>query len=395
MNAFYRPTWVEISLDALKHNINEFRRILPQEMKLMAVVKANAYGHGAKEIAAEALQCGADYLSVAFLDEALELRQAGITAPILVLGYTPPQYVERAYELDITIGVFSQELLEELIRADRTYIRPGRPLKVHVKIDTGMGRIGLHEISQAIVYIEALLGLPGIEVEGLFTHYAKADERDKTYTYRQAERFREFVSHFQAREIRFPLLHAGNSATGIELAGHSFNMLRLGISLYGLYPSDEVDRQKVDLHPVMSFITRPVMIKTLPPGSGVSYGATYITEGEERIATLPVGYGDGYTRMLTSRAEVLIHGCRVPVVGRICMDQCMINVTDVPGATLADEVVLFGRQGGEAISADDLAKALGTINYEITCMVSNRVPRVYRRNGEIVKVVNPLHNPVS
>ncbi|MEB3103764.1 alanine racemase [Ferviditalea candida] len=390
MDSFYRPTWVEISLDALRSNVAAFRSVLPQAMKLMAVVKADAYGHGAREVAQEALACGADYLGVAFLDEALELRAAGITASILVLGYTPVAGILTAYANDITLTVYSDEVLEALAGLHREYASFGRPMKIHVKIDTGMGRIGLHDQEGAVRFIERAIRLEGVSVEGLFTHYARADEEDKAYTFEQHRRFEAIVEHFRSKGVVFPILHAGNSATGIEFPELSYNMLRLGISLYGLYPSEEVNRRKVELLPVMSFKTKPVMIKTLPPGSGISYGTIYTTSGEETIATLPVGYADGYTRMLTSKAEVLVRGHRVPVVGKICMDQCMINVTDVPELRLDDEVVLFGRQGSEVVSADDLAAALGTINYEITCMVSNRVPRVYIRNGQPYKVVNRL-----
>lgn len=390
MDSFYRPTWVEISLDALRSNVAAFRSVLPQAMKLMAVVKADAYGHGAREVAQEAIACGADYLGVAFLDEALELRAAGVTAPILVLGYTPVEGILTAYANDITLTVYSDEVLEALAGLHREYASFGRPLKIHVKIDTGMGRIGLYDQESAVRFIERAIRLEAVKVEGLFTHYARADEEDKAYTFEQHRRFEAIVGHFRSKGVVFPILHAGNSATGIEFPELSYNMLRLGISLYGLYPSEEVNRRKVELLPVMSFKTKPVMIKTLPPGSGISYGTIYTTSGEETIATLPVGYADGYTRMLTSKAEVLVRGHRVPVVGKICMDQCMINVSDVPELRLDDEVVLFGRQGSETISADDLAAALGTINYEITCMVSNRVPRLYIRNRQPYKVVNHL-----
>lgn len=253
-----------------------------------------------------------------------------------------------------------------------------------------MGRIGLHEEQTAIAFIEKALKLPGVIVEGLYTHYACADETDKSYTYEQHERFERIARHFRLKGLHFPYVHAGNSATAIDFPELSYNMVRLGISLYGLYPSVEVNRHKIDLQPVMSFKTGVVMAKMLPPNSGISYGTIYRTQGEEQIATLPVGYADGYTRMLTGRVKVLIRGRKVPVVGKICMDQCMINVTGLPDVKVGEEVVLFGQQGNERISADDLANSLGTINYEITCMVSNRVPRVYTRNGKKVKVINHL-----
>jgi alanine racemase len=383
---FHRPTWVELSLDALHHNIEQFRRTLPSSMRIMAVVKANAYGHGAIGIATSAMQAGADYLAVAFLDEAIQLRHAGITAPILILGYTSPEEIELAAELDVTITAYSEEVLDAI--KDRS---DGPPLKIHIKLDTGMGRIGIVGEEAAVAFIDRALAIRGLSVEGLFTHYACADETDKTYTYEQHKRFDRIVHHYRDRGIEFPYLHAGNSATGIDTPELSYNMLRLGISMYGMYPSGEVDRSKIALRPVMAYKTKVIQVKTLPKDSAISYGATYHTSGEERIATIPVGYADGFSRMMSGKAEVLVRGVKVPVVGRICMDQCMINVTGVPDICVGDEVVLFGEQAGSRISAEDVASNLGTINYEITCMVNYRVPRVFvGDDGRRVQVVNLL-----
>lgn len=390
MDSYYRYTRAEISFDNLRHNLREFRRVLPPQIKIMAVLKADAYGHGAVPMAREVLACGVDYLAVAFLDEALELRRAGVDAPLLVLGYTAPEHVERAIQHDLTLTVYTREVLHRLKAA-----RKSKPVKIHIKLDTGMGRIGIADESEAIHFIEEALSAPGIDVEGLYTHYACADEKDKSYTYAQYEKFRRIISHFAAKNIHFPLNHAGNSATAIDIPGLALNMVRLGISMYGLYPSQEVNKKRVNLRPVMSFKTGIVMVKKTPSGTGISYGATYRTRGEETIATLPVGYADGYTRMLSGKAHVLVHGQRVPVVGRICMDQCMINVSRVPDVQIGDEVVLFGEQGGEMISADEVASWLGTIGYEIVCMVSNRVPRVYVRNGQTVATVNRLLSNVG
>jgi alanine racemase len=388
LDAYYRPTRAEISLDALRHNIQQFRQALGDQISLMAVVKSNAYGHGAVGIAREAVASGIDALGVALLEEALELRQAGIQAPILVMGYTSPNGFDIARKFDITLTVYSEESLQA-IRAMETDLQ--HPLKVHVKVDTGMGRLGLHEEEDAIAYVEKLVGLPGVVVEGLFTHYASADESDKAPTLKQYEKFKTIVEHFAERGIHFPVLHAGNSATGIDTPHLAFNMVRLGISLYGLYPSDEVNKKKVTLKPVLRLVTGVSMVKTLPPGSGVSYGSIYITTDDETIATLPIGYADGYTRLLTKKAEVLLHGKRVPIVGRICMDQCMVRLDDADSPVkVGDEAVLIGEQGDERITADELAGLLGTINYEIVCMLSNRVPRIYIRDGEVVFVENAL-----
>lgn len=388
MSDFYRPTWVEISLDAVSHNVKQFRRVLPEGVRLMAVVKANAYGHGAVEVAREAERAGIDYLGVAFLDEALQLREAGIAAPVFVLGHTPPHGLDLAADRDIAIGLYDERVLEAIAAGAG---RRRKPVRVHIKIDTGMGRLGLADPGEAVRFIEKALETPGVEVEGLYTHYAKADEADKTYTDMQYRKFAGIVEHFRRKGVTFKYLHAGNSATGIDTPEWTCNMLRLGISLYGLYPSGVVKKERVFLRPVMAFKTRIIHLKELPEGSGVSYGAIYRTRGRERIATLPVGYADGYSRLLTGKAEVLIRGRRAPVVGRICMDQCMVNVTHIPDAAVGDEAVLFGRQGDAAISADELAGWLGTINYEITCMVNHRVPRVYvRDDGTVERIVNGL-----
>lgn len=389
VESIFRPTRVEISLDALEHNLKQFRRILPTQVDMMAVVKADAYGHGAVKIAQEALRCGVSYLAVAFLDEALELREAGITAPILVLGYTPPEAIRIAADQAVTLNVYTDDVLEALEQRDSD--EP--PLQVHVKLDTGMGRIGLHREKDALDFIQRAMQLPNVTVEGLFTHYASADESDKSYTVEQHRRFDRVVSHFGERGIHFRFLHAGNSATAIDCPELTYNMVRLGISMYGLYPSSDVQKHRISLQPLMSIKSNIVMVKTVPPGTGISYGTIYHTTGEETIGTLPIGYADGFSRMLTGQAHALIHGCKVPVVGKICMDQCMINVTAVPDVHLRDEVVLLGRQGNEEITADDLAAILGTISYEITCMVSRRVPRIYYRGGQAVDSTNRLLTP--
>lgn len=394
MDPYYRPTRVEISLDALRRNIMAFQQALPADIKKMAVVKADAYGHGAFEVSKTAIDCGVDYIAVAFLDEGLELRHAGIQAPILVLGYTPPEGLLIAWEYDITLNVYTWNVLEAIEKLassepNREYFLQ-KPLKVHIKIDSGMNRLGLTTEEEAIAYIKQALRIPGLEVEGIFTHYACADEGDKTYTLKQYERFRRIVDHFHHQGVEFPYVHAGNSAAAIDTPELTFNMVRLGISMYGLYPSEEVNHQRIRLEPVMSIKTGVVMVKTVPPGSGISYGAMYYTSGEEQIATLPIGYADGLSRMLSGKASALIQGRKAPIVGKICMDQCMLNVTGLTDIHMEDEVVILGKQGEEQITAEELARLLGTINYEITCMVSHRVPRVYVRGGKVVETVNPL-----
>ncbi|MDF2923219.1 MAG: alr [Paenibacillaceae bacterium] len=389
MDSFYRPTWVEISLDALRFNLRSFRSSLPSGMKILAVVKADAYGHGAVQVAKECMAEGAEYLAVAFMDEALELRRAGITAPVLVLGYTPAEAVELAVRYNITINVYSVDVLDALAKRPAS----AHPVRIHIKVDSGMGRLGLNREGESIAFIERALSLPGVLVEGLFTHYACADEADKGYTNRQYQRFNRIVDHFRSKGMEFPYVHAGNTATAIDCPEISYNMVRLGIGMYGLYPSEEVKQERVELRPVMSLKTRVVMLKAMEEGAGVSYGALYHALEGEQVATLAVGYADGFSRMLTGKAGALIRGKRVPVVGRICMDQCMISLSGVEGAQLGDEVVMFGDQSGCRITAEELAEQLGTVNYEIVCMISHRVPRVYVENGQVVNTVNLLQHP--
>lgn len=390
MQMIYRPTQAEINLDHLDANYRVFREALPEHMKLLACVKANAYGHGAVEVAREMERLGADYLSVAFLDEALELRKAGIGLPILVLGYTPPEGVEVARQYGVTITLFSQEVVDAI----RALSAEGEKLKVHIKIDSGMGRLGLLPGDDAISFIRNVSDLPQVAVEGMYTHFARADEENKDYTLEQYRRFKSVVDALRELGISIPIIHTGNSAAAIDTPGLSYNMVRIGISLYGLYPSDEVNRQQVSLTPVMTLKTKVVYVKKLPPQYGISYGTRYVTEEEEYIATLPIGYADGYSRMLSGNTEVLIRGRRVPVVGSICMDQCMVSLKSFAGEAeqikAGEEVVLIGRQSGESITADELASRLGTIHYELVCMIAHRVPRVYTRDGLPVERINPL-----
>ncbi|KZV13673.1 hypothetical protein F511_45165 [Dorcoceras hygrometricum] len=319
----YRPTVAEIDLDALESNYLAFRQALPEGMKLLICVKANAYGHGAVQVSKEMERLKADYLSVAFLDEALELRAAGIKMPILVLGYTPPEGLKAALEQNITLCLFDEEVLEAARRLEPE--ASGTKLKVHIKVDTGMGRIGLLP-DEAPAYVQRAVSVPGIEVEGLFTHFSTADEEDKTYTLEQYRRFRTVTDALKERRINVPIIHTGNSATAIDLPELSKDMVRVGIGIYGLYPSDEVHRQNVKLTPVLSLKTKLSYVKELPSHWGVSYGKRYETHEPETIGTLPAGYADGYSRMLGGKAQVLIRGRRVPVVGAICMDQCMVSL---------------------------------------------------------------------
>ncbi|MDP4098898.1 alanine racemase [Paenibacillus sp. P96] len=392
MQAQHRPTRAEINLDHLRSNYESFRHALPQDMKLLVCVKANAYGHGAVEVSRELEQLGADYLSVAFLEEALELRRAGITLPILVLGYTSPEAVQTAWENEITLTLFTTEVLEAIRGLDRQGSL--RRLKVHIKIDSGMGRLGLLPDKEALSFVEKVWETEEAELEGMYTHFARADEENKSYTLEQYRKFQVVALALKGKGYSIPIIHTGNSAVALEMPGLSFDMIRIGIAMYGLYPSYEVNRQAVELFPVLTLKTNLSYVKTLPPGWGISYGTKYTTTSQELIGTLPIGYADGYSRMLSGKAEVLIRGRRVPVLGTICMDQCMISLesfADEAGEIYTgEEVVLIGQQSGASISADELASWLGTINYEVVCMIANRVPRVYMRGGQLVTRINPL-----
>lgn len=392
MQEQYRPTQAEINLDHLCNNVDAFRETLPQGKKLLACVKANAYGHGAVEMARELERVGVDYLSVAFLDEALELRQHGITLPILVLGYTPPEGIAEAWKHDVTITLFSKEVLEAIQHLETG--TSSRKLKVHIKIDSGMGRLGLLPGEEAVAFIQEAAKLKQVMLEGMFTHFAKADEKDKTYTLEQYRRFRGVVDALRDQGCVIPIIHTANSAATIDTPELSCDMVRVGISLYGLYPSGEVNHQVVKLSPVLTLKTKAVLVKTLPPHWGVSYGTRYVTQGNERIATLPIGYADGFSRMLSGKAQVLVRGRRVPVVGTICMDQCMVSLqsfaAEAEEIQAGEEVVLIGHQSGAVITADEVASQLGTIPYEVICMMAHRIPRVYTRNGAVVARINPL-----
>ncbi len=395
LEPYYRPTWAEISLDALRHNLAAIRAALPEGCRLMASVKANAYGHGAVEVAKAAEAFGVDYLGVAFLDEALHLRSHGVQAPILVLGYVPGYALALAREQGITVSMFSED-----VRRAAESLPPaadGRSLKIHVKVDSGMGRLGILGLEEAVAFVERCLHTPQLEVEGLFTHYARADEMDKSYTELQYERFAAIAKALEERGIDIPIIHAANSAAGMETPHWAGGMVRLGIAMYGLYPSAEVNREVIALEPVMALKTRIVFVKQTPEGWGISYGTRYFTQGEERIGTLPIGYADGYSRMLTGKAHGLVRGVKLPIRGTICMDQCMIALDDerLQAAGLGEvepgeEVVLIGSQGGVSITMDEIADQLGTINYEIACMITARVPRVYTEEGTAVAVRNEL-----
>ncbi|MBB6218801.1 alanine racemase [Anaerosolibacter carboniphilus] len=378
-----RPVWAEINLDNLVHNMKEVRRSVKKDTLVTAVIKADGYGHGAVEIAETLLQNGADRLAVATLSEALELRKIYKTVPILVLGYTPETSAEDVILHDIIQTVYDLEQVEAFSKkADAL----NREIKIHIKIDTGMSRLGLQPDIATVEIIKKIAHMPKIILEGIFTHFAVADEVDKTFTNGQYEKFVNLCGRLEEQGISIPIKHVSNSAAIIDLPDMNLDMVRAGIMLYGLYPSDEVDKEEIKLKQVMTLKAKISHVKELEAGRGISYGLKYVTRGNEKIATLPIGYADGFTRMLSGKAEVIVKGHRVPVVGRICMDQCMIDVSGIADVKRGDEVILFGGHGNDFIAIDEIASKLGTINYEIVCMMGKRIPRVYVKNNEIVKI---------
>ncbi|MBE6067244.1 MAG: alanine racemase [Clostridium lundense] len=377
-----RPVWAEINLDNLAHNIKEIKRVTKAK-EIIGVVKADAYGHGALDIAPTLLDNGVTRLAVAVLNEAVELRRGGIQCPIMILGYTPPNLLDLLIKYDIEQTVYSYDLAKEI--SDKA-IEGSKIAKIHIAFDSGMGRIGFLPREEDISEVERISKLPNIKIEGIYSHFSTADEKDKNYTYEQLKKFNWFYNILQERGIQINIRHIANSAAIIDMPETHFEAVRPGVILYGYYPSEEVDKTKVYLKPVMSLKTNIVHLKKVPIGEYISYGRKFKTERESIIGTLPVGYADGYTRSLGEEAKVIINGKLVPVVGRICMDQCMVDLTNVPDVNLGDEVILMGEDSESKMTADELASILGTINYEVLCMISRRVPRVYVKDKKVIKI---------
>jgi alanine racemase len=377
-----RPAWVEINLDHLAHNIVQFRQLVAPQTRIMAVVKADGYGHGALMIGKTALASGAESLAVAFVEEGIYLRQSGIDAPILLLGYTDPVQFTTLISYNLTPTVFD---LPTAVEFSKQAQAAGVVLPLHLKLDTGMGRVGLLP-AEAVAVTEQIAALPALEIEGIFTHLAVAEDEDRSYTEEQLRKFNQIIETMKAKGISFPLIHAANSAAAINNPDAHYNLIRLGLALYGHYPATTLRKCGISLKPALTFKSRVVLVKSLPPGSCISYGCTYQTANEELIATVPVGYADGYSRLLSNQGEVLIRGVRAPVVGRICMDHLMVNVSHIPGVHRGDEVVLYGRQGAEEMAVEEVADKIGTVNYELLCAVDKRVSRFYYRNNRLVAI---------
>jgi len=373
--------WAEIDLNAIAHNVRELRRITDPKARLMVAVKANAYGHGIIEVARQALKSGADALGVARVDEGIRIRESGIDAPVLVFGYTPPSEAARLYEFDLIQTVYYFETARAL---SDTASSLNIKINIHLKVDTGMGRLGLLPDSRRAVHadsaveeVKSIAGLKGLKLEGIFTHFATADWSDKSYAEKQFQFFSKFLDQLHQAGLKFSVKHAANSGAIIDMPQTHLDMVRAGIAVYGLYPSDEIDKSRIKLWPAMSLKARIIHLKKVPAGFMVSYGITHKTKKPTTIATIPVGYGDGFSRLMSSNGHMLLHGQKAPIIGRVCMDLTMIDVGHIPEAEIEDEVVVFGHQGNASITADEIARSTNTINYEVVTRISDRVPRVY------------------
>ncbi|ALG42930.1 alanine racemase [Megasphaera elsdenii] len=382
MNFTRRAVWAQIDLDAAAHNMRQIRKHVGPDVKIAAVVKANAYGHGSVELAKTFAENGADCFAVSSLDEAVELRRyAHIDKEIFILGHTDARRTEELLTYDIEPAVFNLKNAEFFSQEAQCL---GKTLRVHIAVDTGMSRVGFQVNEFSVSEIKAIAALPNIEIRGMFTHFAVSDIKDKTFTREQYGHFRWMCKRMEEEGIHIALRHCCNSAAALELPEYYCDMVRPGIIMYGCEPSPDVDIKPYDLRPVMSLRCCIAHVKLIDAGATVSYGRHYTAPSRRKIATLPVGYADGYSRILSGKVDVLYHGHRVPQVGAICMDQCMIDVSGEANVHAGDEVVLFGRQGDSFIPIEEIAAACGTINYEIMCNISRRVPRVYMKNGKVV-----------
>jgi len=386
MGSIYRVC-AGIDLDALKYNVDGIKRCKAESAMLMGVIKADAYGHGAKVFAHELDRMGFDWFAVATADEGIELRRDGIEQPILVLGYSCEAQYPDMVQWEITPTIYSLDMAKAF---DAAAEKAGKVANIHIKIDTGMSRIGFLPGEKSLDEIEKIHGLRHLRIQGMFTHFACADMRDKTHVGHQIEKFRQMIDGVRQRGIPVEIFHCSNSASIMELPSEHMNLVRAGIILYGLYPSHEMEEERLPLKPVMSLYSHVVHVKEVPEGVTVGYGATYVTRRPTRIGTIPVGYADGYPRILSNRASVLIRGRRAPIIGRVCMDQFMVDVTDMPEVSVGDVVTLIGRDGEETLSVEEISEMAGSFNYEFVCDVSRRVPRVYIKNGKPVSVVNYL-----
>ncbi|EKO1913953.1 alanine racemase [Clostridium botulinum] len=379
-----RAVWAEIDLDNLQHNLKEIKKICGNK-EVIGVIKANAYGHGAMEIAPTLLENGVSRLAVAVLSEAMELRMSGVKESIMILGYTPWALGDMLLDNDIEQSVYSYN---DALELSRIAVLKRKILKIHIVVDTGMGRIGFLPTKESVENVYKISKLPNIKIEGVFSHFSSADELDKDYTLYQMNKYNQFINKLEEKNIQVPIKHIANSAAIIDLGSTHLDAVRAGIIMYGYYPSNYVLRNNIKLKPVMSLKTSIVHIKKVSSGEYISYGRTFKTEKESIIATLPIGYADGYNRLLSNKGKVIVNGKLAPVIGRVCMDQCMIDVTSIEDLKVGDVVTIMGEENGVSYTAEDIASEIGTISYEVICNVNKRVPRVYKKDGKIINVVN-------
>lgn len=386
MKKILRPAWAEIDLDAIAYNTRNIKKLIGDK-DLIAVVKANCYGHGVIDIIPTLLENGASRFAVAMISEALEIRDNKITAPVMILGFTPLYLGEELINNNIEQTVYDLDYAKELSKIALTL---NKKAKIHIAIDTGMGRIGFLPNEKSIDNITEICSLEGIEVIGIFTHFSTSDEKDKEYSHDQFTKMLSVMDTLKKRGIDIPLKHVANSGAIIDLPDTYLDAVRAGIILYGYYPSDEIDKNNLALKPALTLKATITNVKTLEKDMYVSYGRTFKTSNETIVATIPVGYADGYLRKLAENGKVIIKGEFAPIIGRICMDQFMIDVTNIPDVKIGDEVILLGEKNGLKYNADDMAKKLDTINYEVTCMLKSRLPRVYIKDNHIINVKNHI-----
>ena len=373
----------DIDLDAFRFNLDSIKKNINENTQIITVLKADGYGHGAVPLAKEAEKEERVWgIAVATVEEALELRRGGIKKPLLILGYTYQEDYDLIAEEELRPTVFKLSMAQELSQAA---LRKNKTIKIHIKIDTGMSRIGYRDLEKSVPEILEISRLPGLEIEGLFTHFARADEKETTPAYQQLEKYQAFQKALKEAGLKIPLCHCSNSAGIIRIPEANMDAVRAGIILYGLYPSEEVEKEPVPLKPLMTLKSHIAYIKTLEPGVQISYGGTYTTQKETRVATIPVGYADGYARSLSNKGWVLIRGKKAPILGRVCMDQFMVDVTDIPEARELDEVILLGKSQDQQITMEELGELSGRFNYEFACCISKRVPRIYFKGGKAIE----------
>jgi len=378
-NKYYR-VYAEINLDAIVKNVDNLMALTKENTGALAVVKADGYGHGDVAVAKAVAQKVTGY-AVATLDEAVNLRENGVKKPILVLGYVDPYEFDILVSHEITATVFDVETAQLLADAARVQKKQAH---CHIKVDTGMRRIGLEPDENGIAIVKQITALKELSADGIFTHFAASDETDKTLAEHQFKLFTDFTGRLEKEGIHFTYRHCANSAAVIDMPQVDLDMVRLGIAMYGMYPSDEVKKEKVELFPALDLKSHVTMVKEIPAGEKVSYGGTFTTTRTTKLATVSVGYGDGYPRALSSKGYVLVRGQKAPIVGRVCMDQMMVDVTDIENVTRADIVTLIGKDGDAEITVEEIAALAGTFNYEFVCDLGKRIPRSYYLNGEYI-----------